>query len=258
MNKGGLQHVLKENELYKENVKRVIEMYISEILQHNQKVQTTIRKMICGELVEHEFDEMRQEKREEEKKKKDEQEEKKKKDEQEERQKKITRIRKLQQEEEKKKRKELLEKEQNKEKEEEKRTKIEKTRDREIAIKMTEELKKIKARENQQSRAFAHYKNEEHQLSLKLKDDVLKKRRIQIGVRLPNGEIKKAVFVKEDQLFTVYNFVQGFGFDGFVFVDGRTHNEINNLEATLDELHFWPSFYLHAVLFNKTDPSYYQ
>ncbi|EKE41783.1 hypothetical protein ENUP19_0287G0021 [Entamoeba nuttalli] len=248
MNKGGLQHVLKENELYKENVKRVIEMYISEILQHNQKVQTTIRKMICGELVEREFDEMKQEKREAEKKKRDEQEE---------TQKKITRIRKLQQEEEKKKRKELLEKEQNKEKEEEKRIKIEKTRDREIAIKMTEELKKIKARENQQSRAFAHYKNEEHQLSLKLKDDVLKKRRIQIGVRLPNGEIKKAVFVKEDQLFTVYNFVQGFGFDGFVFVDGRTHKEINNLEATLEELHFWPSFYLHAVLFNKTDPSYY-
>ncbi|EDR29311.1 hypothetical protein, conserved [Entamoeba dispar SAW760] len=231
-------------------------MYISEILQHNQKIQTTIKRMVCGETTERGFDENIQEKIEEEKKKIEE--EKKKIEEEEERQKKIVRIRKIQVDEEKKKRKEQLEREQNKEKEEEKRIKVEKRREREIAIKMTEELKKIKARENQQSRAFAQYKNDEHKLSLKLKDDVLKKRRIQIGVRLPNGEIKKAVFVKDDQLFTVYNFVQGFGFDGFVFVDGRSHKEINNLEATLEELHFWPSFYLHAVLFNKTDPSYYQ
>ena len=47
------------------------------------------------------------------------------------------------------------------------------------------------------------------------------------------------------------------GFTGFVLVDGRNQNELNGLEMSLDELNFWPSIMLHAMIRSHTERKYY-
>ncbi|EMD43016.1 kinesin heavy chain [Entamoeba histolytica HM-3:IMSS] len=117
-----------------------------------------------------------------------------------------------------------------------------------------EEYKKtlIKRIKLEKENKIQQQQQEEQQRELELKQQKQekeeKKQKVHIAIRLPNGEIKKEYFEKQDTLQKVYNFVMGFGFDKFVLIDGIKKNEFTNLQQTLENLGFWPSILLHVVI----------
>ncbi|EDR25890.1 kinesin heavy chain, putative [Entamoeba dispar SAW760] len=125
---------------------------------------------------------------------------------------------------------------------------------RKILIKRIKEEKENKIQQQQE---------EQQQRELELKQQKQereeKKQKVHIALRLPNGEIKKEYFEKQDTLQKVYNFVMGFGFDKFVLIDGVKKNEFTDLNQTLENLRFWPSILLHVVIKNigeKKEPMF--
>ncbi|EKE40523.1 UBX domain containing protein [Entamoeba nuttalli P19] len=117
-----------------------------------------------------------------------------------------------------------------------------------------EEYKKtlIKRIKLEKENKIQQQQQEEQQRELELKQQKQekeeKKQKVHIAIRLPNGEIKKEYFEKQDTLQKVYNFVMGFGFDKFVLIDGIKKNEFTDLQQTLENLGFWPSILLHVVI----------